>query len=212
MPLKLLSANGGSVILTANNTATDYTLTVPAVNGTMLTTAATVPLANMPTGSVVQVVQTQLGSSFSGTSVQTGTGFYIDVTGLSATITPKSTSSKIMIFTNMYIGMTTVSSGYQQHFRIKRNGTRIILGTSEGGRPTSTGRINMYGINTYAMQMFTGVHYDSPASTSALTYQIELGGYTSSPVVYVNRSETWQVLANDYDSIPVSTLTLMEIA
>jgi hypothetical protein len=169
------------------------------------------------TGSILQVVHTQKTNSFSGTSTQTGSGFYIDVTGLSATITPTSTNSKILILTNMYIGKTTAGSGgYQQHFRIKRNGTAIILGDGEGGRPTSTGRINTYSSDAtsgqYQMTMFSGVHYDSPASTSALTYQIALGGYTSSPVVYVNRSETWQNLANDYDSTPVSTLTLMEVS
>ena len=169
------------------------------------------------TGSILQVVHTQKTNSFSGTSTQTGSGFYIDVTGLSATITPTSTNSKILILTNMYIGKTTAGSGgYQQHFRIKRNGTAIILGDGEGGRPTSTGRINTYSNDTtsgqYQMTMFSGVHYDSPASTSALTYQIALGGYSGSPVVYVNRSETWQNAANDYDSTPVSTLTLMEVS
>jgi len=167
------------------------------------------------TGSILQVVHTELTTSFSGTSTQTGTGYYVDVTGLNATITPSSASNKILIYTNMYLGCSTVSGGvggYQQHFRIKRNGTRVILGAGEGGRPTSTGRVNMYNMNTYSMAMFTGVHYDSPASTSSLTYQIELGGYSVTPVVYVNRSETYQVLANDYDSTPVSTLTLMEVA
>lgn len=204
-----MSGDGGANWYASNNSMDSWNV---SPGNPLWDATGKVAKAALPSGSVLQVVHTQLGSTFSGTSTQTGTGYYIDVTGLSATITPISSSSKIMILTNMYIGMTTAASGYQQHFRIKRNGTRIILGTSEGGRPTSTGRINMYGINTYAMQHFGGVHYDSPASTSALTYQIELGGYSGSPVVYVNRSETFQVGANEYDSIPVSTLTLMEIA
>ena len=176
-------------------------------------TVAGKPILNS-TGSILQVVHTEKTNSFTGTSVQTGVGYYIDVTGLSATITPTSTSNKILILTNMYIGKT--STGYNQHFRIKRNGTAIILGAGEGGRPTSTGRINMYSTDTtsgqYHMVSFNGVHYDSPASTSALTYQIALGGYSSQTTVYLNRSETWQVAANDYDSTPVSTLTLMEVS
>jgi len=167
------------------------------------------------TGSILQVVHTTLTTSFTGTSTQTGTGFYIDVTGLSASITPSSTSNRILILTNMYVGATATNGGYQQHYRIKRNGTPVILGTSEGGRPTSTGRINQYNSDTdiqYRMSMLSGVHYDSPGSSSSLTYQIELGGYTSSPVIFVNRPSTWQALANDYDSTPVSTLTLMEVS
>jgi hypothetical protein len=173
------------------------------------------PILNS-TGSILQVVHTQLTTSFSGTSTQTGSGFYVDVTGLNATIIPSSASNRILILTNMYIGKTTASSSYQQHFRIKRNGTNIILGAGEGGRPTSTGRINMYSTDTtsgqYQMVSFNGVHYDSPSSTSALTYQIALGGYSGSPIVYVNRSDTWQNSANDFDSTPVSTLTLMEVS
>ena len=41
MPLKLLSPGGGSVLLTANTTAADFTVNVPAVNGNMVTTADT---------------------------------------------------------------------------------------------------------------------------------------------------------------------------
>ena len=41
MPLKLLSSGGGSVILAANNTVTDFTVSVPPVNGSMVTTGDT---------------------------------------------------------------------------------------------------------------------------------------------------------------------------
>jgi hypothetical protein len=119
----------------------------------------------------------------------------------------------------MYIGVTTTNSGYQQTYRLKRTigGTTTfpILGDAEGGRPRATGRINHYvaaGTLQYQMSMMSGTHQDSPATTSAITYQVQLGGYSGSPIVYLNRSETWQVSANDYDNVPVSTITLMEIA
>ena len=204
----------GSIgIGTANPTSKLHVVGDTKITGKILNNSGNTILNQ--TGSILQVVHTELTTSFQGTSLQTGTGFYVDVTGLSATITPTSSSNKILILTNMYIGKTTTDS-YQQHFRIKRNGTAIILGAGEGGRPTSTGRINMYSSDTtsgqYQMVSFNGVHYDSPASTSALTYQIELGGYSGSLNVYVNKSQTWQVAANDYDSTPVSTLTLMEVS
>ena len=41
MPLKLLSSGGGSVLLTANTTGSNFTVNVPAVNGNMVTTADT---------------------------------------------------------------------------------------------------------------------------------------------------------------------------
>lgn len=161
---------------------------------------------------IVKVVYTEKKDTFVGTSVQTGSGYYIDVTGMSATITPSSSTNRILIVVNLYMGPTTAASGYQQSMRIRRNGTYPILGTSEGGRPTTSGRLNMYATNTHFMANLTGYYIDSPNSTSAQTYQIEVGGYTGSPVMYVNRTEGFQVLANDYDTIPVSTLTLMEIS
>jgi len=168
---------------------------------------------NFGAGAVLQVVQGQLGSGFSATSTQTGSGFFTDVTGMAATITPSSSSSTILVMVNMYVGATTTSAGYQQHIRVRRGtSTYPFLGTAVGGRPRSSIRINMYSMNTYSMQSVSGCWLDSPASTSAQTYQIEMGGYSSSPIIYVNRSETWQYNANDYDSVPLSTITLMEIA
>ena len=163
-------------------------------------------------GSILQVVSTRKSNTFVGTSVQTGSGHFIDVPGMAATITPFSTTSRILVTVSMYVGVSQAASGYQQHFRIRRNGTYPIIGDAEGTRPRVSGRINMYALNQYSMQMFTGNYVDSPASTAAQTYQIELGGYAGTPIVYVNRSENFQQSANDYDSVPVSTITLMEIA
>jgi hypothetical protein len=161
---------------------------------------------------VLQVVSTNKSSTFTGTSSQTGSGYFIDITGMAATITPTSSTSKILIMLSMYVGVTTASSGYQQNVRIRRNSSYPIIGDLEGVRPRVSARINMYAINTYSMQMLSGCWLDSPASTSALTYQVEMGGYSSSPIVYVNRQETYQNSSNDYDGVPVSSITLMEIA
>jgi hypothetical protein len=167
-------------------------------------------------GAVLQVVHTQKTNTFVGTSVLDNGGYYIDVTGLSASITPISTSSRILIVANMYIGLTSASGGYQQSYRLKRTigGTTTfpILGDAEGGRPRATGRINNYNTNQFWMGIVGGTHQDSPNTTSAITYQVQLGGYSASPIMYLNRQENFQFLANDYDTVPVSTLTLMEIA
>jgi hypothetical protein len=175
---------------------------------------------NLPSGTVLQVVHTAKTSTFSGTSVADNGGYYIDVTGLSASITPTTSTSKILVFANLYVGSTATGGGYQQTYRLKRtiNGTTTfpILGDLEGSRSRATGRLNLYnnasGTVTYRMAMHNGVHHDSPSTVSAITYQVQIGGYSGASVVYLNRAETFQAAANDYDAIPVSTLTLMEIA
>ena len=189
--------------------ASKLTGALPAISGASLTGLTA---SQMPAGSILQVISGEKGSTFTGTSVADNGGYFIDVTGYSATITPASTSNKILVMIHAYVGMTTVASGYQQHIRIKRGTTYPFLGDVEGSRPVASARINSYLDGQYAMNMISGAWIDSPSSTSALTYQVQLGGYSGSPVVYLNRQETFQVGANNYDTVPLSTITLMEIA
>ena len=163
-------------------------------------------------GKILQVISGEKGSSFTGTSVFDNGGYFIDVTGYSATITPSSTSSRILVMVHAYVGQTTVASGYQQSLRIKQGTRYPFLGTSEGSRPVTSARVNNYTGSAYAMMNISGSWIDSPSSTSALTYQVQIGGYGTAPIVYLNRQETFQVGVNNYDTIPLSTITLMEIA
>ena len=163
-------------------------------------------------GKILQVISGEKGSTFTGTSVVDNGGYFIDVTGYSATITPSSTSSRILVMVHAYVGQTTVASGYQQSLRIKQGTRYPFLGTSEGSRPVTSARVNNYTGNTYAMMNISGSWIDSPSSTSALTYQVQIGGYGSAPIVYLNRQETFQAAVSNFDTIPLSTITLMEIA
>jgi len=194
-----------------------YTLGgTPSLAATALT--GTIAAARLPAGSVLQVVHTAKANTFSGTSVLDNGAYFIDVTGMSASITPSSTSSKILIMTTIYGGN---HNAYNFSYRLKRTigGTTTfpIVGTSEGGRPVSTGLINAYENSGHAYWVFNvgGIHQDSPNTTSAITYQVQCGSYNHVPAgtVYINRSYNFvNAGTGDYDNIPVSTITLMEIA
>lgn len=162
-------------------------------------------------GHVLQVKHASLGSSWS--AATTADNFY-PVTGLSVTLTPASANSRFIIFVNLYCASS--STGYQQKYRIARNGAFPILGSPEGGRPVATGMVNGYNSATsdwtYNVVQLSGVHQDSPGMTSELTYVVQAASYAGS-TLYINRSHTWQnSAANGYDAVPVSTLTVMEIA
>jgi hypothetical protein len=88
MGVKLAAALGGIIELVPTNTASNFTVTVPAVTGTLLTTDSN---SNFPSGSVLQMLISQdAGSSTSSTS-------QVNLSVSSQNITPKSTTSRILV-------------------------------------------------------------------------------------------------------------------
>jgi hypothetical protein len=141
----------------------------------------------LPAGSVLQVVQ----GSFA-TETQNNTNTYAD-TGLTATITPKFATSKILVSVNQG-GVTKMAGDQNSGCRLKlfRNATDLgQLATSLGYTNT-----NMYNqIGSFSVEIF-----DSPATTSALVYKTQ----------FSNTQNTTGARVQESDS--VSTITLMEIA
>jgi hypothetical protein len=162
------------------------------------------PILNS-TGSILQVVQTVKSNTFS-----TASTTYTDVTGLSATITPSSTGSKILVLCDIKLGHTV---DYDPHFRIVRGGTAIHVGDANGTRPRASGVFNVYSSSgTYGYSCGSAVAHalDSPSTTSAVTYKIQVATY-STRTVYVNRSNNFQA-GTTYDTLVPSSITLMEIS
>ena len=159
-----------------------------------------------PAGSVLQVVQGYLGTT---ASASTSSNTTVD-TGLQASITPSSASSKILVQYNVFLGQY---DSYNMFVRILRDSTYIGNGTSEGGRPVGNAVANNYHAKDdgYSLSPTSNVYLDSPNTTSSITYKIQMGCYGGN-LVYINRSRIFQLLIGDYDTIPLSTITLMEIA
>ncbi len=77
----------------------------------------------LPTGSILQVLSTTKTDTFTTTT----SGTFVDITGLSVTITPRSTSSKILIIAD------TQMSGNELFFiQLVRGSTAIKVGDSDG--------------------------------------------------------------------------------
>lgn len=166
-------------------------------------------LSGQTMGTVLQTKYVQKTNTWSVT-VSNDTTY--DVTGLSLSLTPFFSTSIILITTTLYVGTNNM---YNLKYRIARNGTYPIQGDAEGGRPRATGYLNVYDADsdsTYGVANVGGVHVDTPATTSALTYSVQLGSYASQ-IIYLNRSATWQnAPASGYDNVPVSSLIIQEIA
>jgi hypothetical protein len=143
-------------------------------------------------GAVLQVASTTKTDSFSAS-----TGAFVDVTGLSVTITPSSVSSKIYVMATIAVG----NSGGNARVNLLRNGSNIAQSTSGTANET----VAMTYQASYQNITYPIVFLDSPASTSAQTYKLQVAS-DGSATIYVN------VRANDNYYGSISTITVMEIA
>jgi len=130
-------------------------------------------------GHVVQVVNSNLSSNFTTTS-STPTAV------VSVSITPTSTSSKILIsvFGMYYKNNTGVTSAGAGHWNISRNGTKL----PGVNWPDNAGAYVVWtGSNgNEHIQPVVGAFLDSPATTSSTTYALYLSSdnNSSSHIVY----------------------------
>jgi|688.fasta_scaffold14096_9 hypothetical protein len=196
MSIVLQGSTSGSVTLQEPAVAGTTVLTLPAVSGTVLTDTS--PKA----GNVLQVLQTVKTDTFSTTSTLT----YVDVTGVSVSITPTSATNKILVMVTLSGSGNSGAAGML--LRLVRNSTPIYLGDSAGSRIQAT-TSNITSDNNLA-QAIAFTFLDSPATTSATTYKVQIcSTYNSNPVV-INRSIT-DVDASDR-ARTASSITVMEIA
>ncbi len=157
--------------------------------------------ANAP-GTVLQVVNTLKTDTFTSGTAET----WIDVTGMSATITPKSSSSKIFvqIFVGRHYGTNSVV------WRVLRNGSLFNAGASASNRQTVHGAESNQGRDGNHTGQFVIGYLDSPATTSAVTYQLQFR--CESTNFTFNRNGIDSDITNSYSARSSSSVVLMEIA
>jgi hypothetical protein len=151
-------------------------------------------------GGVLQVVSATKTDTFSSSSAP-----WNDITGLSVSITPTSSSSKILV---MYSLMSGETSGQFPMIRLVRNSTAISVGDASGARQQVSS--NSWSSGSTAASLMQSMNFlDSPATTSLTTYKLQTlatGGQT----VFVNRNVRDDNAS--YEPRAVSTITVMEIA
>jgi hypothetical protein len=152
-------------------------------------------------GAILQVVSTTKTDTFT-----TSSSTFADITGLSATITPSSSASKIYVSVDLVSSQNTASTA--THFRLVRNSTAIALGDAAGSRIRASS--GSYAANA-AENAPVGISFvDSPSTTSSTVYKVQIASVINGSQSTINRSN------NDADSINsgrfVSTITLMEVA
>jgi len=163
------------------------TLTNKSIVATQLT--GTIAVARLPAGAVLQVVNANTA-----TQVLTSSTTYID-TGLTATITPTSATSKILVLVSQNgISKSNANSDNSVDLRLLRGATNLLSPNFAGCMSQTSGA-------TLNVTAASSCYLDSPATTSATTYKTQ----------FSSRNNTASVGVQFADA-STSTITLLEIA
>ena len=159
-------------------------------------------------GGILQVVSTTKTDTYS-ESLTTGVLSSNLVTGLTASITPRSTSSKILVTVSVPLANSSYY-GYGSYV-MRRDGTAIGVPDAAGSRTQLTAQGGSLSQNSVDTATLSQSFLDSPGTTSSITYGISLHNPSSgTATVYANRSFSDQ--DNSRFARPISTITLMEVA
>ena len=171
------------------------------ISNQSLTSVTALPAA-ITTGKVLQVV-----NQFYDTQTSINASAFTD-TGLTANITPASSSNKILV--SFYPSFSAVDNSYCG-FKIFRDSTEIGSSTVSGTGVECFGGWLFSSSEQYSVYQSPMVFLDSPSSTSSRTYKLQVSPMrTSSHQFYLNRSHT-QGDENQFGGTSSNTI-LMEIA
>jgi len=175
-----------------------------------LRTNRIVPRDGLPSGSSGGIIQVKQAVKTDTFNIDSET--FTDITGLSVSITPTRSDSKIMV---SYSGTGGSGQNRVGHIRL----ARVIGGTTttdifvgDQGATTSQARASstFSQTNTYYVSSFSGTFIDSPSTTSAVTYKLQLAAGDQDYQVHVGRSHD---NSNEFSrSKTPSQITVMEIS
>jgi hypothetical protein len=169
---------------------------VPAVNTASIVNG-NVTTAKLGAGTILQVVSSFYTGQFSSNSAT-----YVNVTGFSASITPRDANSKILVIASMAISNTV--GGATGHVRISGGGMGSAIGPASGNRVPSL----ISNSTTPGAPLSISV-LDSPATASPITYQVEARRGSTGSVFFNLHSASAD---NSDNASSPCTLTLLEVA
>ena len=164
-----------------------------------------VDVSAITSGKILQVVQGEFTGTTSGINEIASP---VDV-GLSASITPSSSSNKVLVLVN--IGLIGWNLDTVWAIQLVRASTTIGTGAASSTRiPIHAGGGHQDHV-TWQSTSVSGMYLDSPNTTSATTYKVQYGG-NGTATLYINRNERDHTNSNDEDMRAISTITLMEVS
>ena len=166
-----------------------------------------VPYEKMPAGSIIQVKQKVITGRYSESVPPSNSGPYGNIVD-SETISPRFSTSKILIMLNLNVG---ASNDGNLSVTLHRNGDIIsdAIGASPGSRTPVTA--TDFTSNTSRQTQIISNFLDSPASTDVQTYAFKFSvAENANMTCYLNRDNSFG--GSYHSQVPISTMTLMEVS
>ena len=150
-------------------------------------------------GHVIQTAQALKTDIFSTSSTS-----FTDITGLSVTLTPSSSTSKILVSYHVTVGHNTGTQNTIQLVRQVSSSDTVInpVAYNQGTSMQYTGSTN----DGWDREVMSYQFLDSPSTTSAVNYRLRTYIFSASYIQYINRCH------NSSNATGTSTLTVQEIA
>lgn len=171
-------------------------------DGITLSSDGKVAFPNTSTGKILQAVTTTKTDTFSSTSSS-----FTDLTGMSVSITPSSTSSKILVSFSLGC-FQNGTAGSRAFLTIVRDSTNILIGDAATGHECTYAVCTRSANNDHIQIPVSGQVLDSPSTTSATTYKLQCSVGNDGGTMTLNRPNT----ADAQSGNAASSITVMEIA
>ena len=157
-------------------------------------------LASGVGGKILQVVSTTKTDTVSQNSNSFG-----NISGMSVTITPSSSSNKILITGYVQVGIN--ASQYRTYIKITGGNSANYIGDATTGVEAANVGVARVSGDNYTQISVPLMYLDSPSTTSAITYQVQWA-QENNQTAYLNRPYTLDASGSNV----ASTITAMEVA
>lgn len=192
-------ANGGTGQTSASSAIDGLLPSQSGNSGKLLSSNGTATLWSLLSQRIIQVVSTPKYDTFTTTSQS-----WVDITGMEVTITPTSSSNKMLLIAQCNLGVSGTGDTF---IKFAGGNSGVYIGNAAGNRRQVAGASG----NDYDTQYNfsnTIVYLDSPATSSAITYKIQMLAGTGQGA-HLNRD------GEDPDSIEgwrgASSITVLEV-
>ena len=169
-----------------------------------------VPTDGVPTGGGGGIIQVK-SATITNTFVNDQETF-ADVTGVTVTITPKFNTSKMLVMYNGCAGMeATNRMGHVRIVRVIGGSTNTTIYVGDQGESNQARASSSFAtVYNYMMQQFSGTFMDSPATTNAVTYKMQVAAGDQGYTVNIGKEHG---NSNEFSRARVpTTITVMEVS